>query len=59
VFRMTKPGENLFLDLGFELNEPCRLQSAPQKQIHNTGTLRLSPVGQAVGEEFLVFRENR
>ena len=40
VRHVTKPGANLFLELGFPLEEAKRLQAASRKQINDTLRLK-------------------
>lgn len=40
IHHVTKPGENLFLQLGFPPEEAKRLQLASQKQINDTKQLK-------------------
>ena len=40
VRHVTKPGANLFLELGFPAEEAKRLQAASQKQINDTRLLK-------------------
>lgn len=40
VRHVTKPGANLFLELGFPAEEAARLQAASQKQIEDTRLLK-------------------
>ncbi|MDB5992803.1 MAG: transcriptional regulator family [Herbaspirillum sp.] len=37
---MTKPGANLFLELGFSAKEAKRLQAASRKQVNDTRLLK-------------------
>ena len=48
IRRVTKPGANLFLELGFPPTEAKRLQAAPQKQIDDTRVEMLSRIGKPV-----------
>src|SRR3984885_9910309 len=40
IRHVTKPGDNLFLDLGFPAEEAQRLHAASQKQINDTRLLK-------------------
>ena len=40
IRRVTKPGGNLFLELGFTPDEAKRLQAASRKQINDTRLLK-------------------
>ena len=40
IRHVTKPGDNLFLDLGFPVEEAARLRAASQKQINDTRLLK-------------------
>ena len=40
IRHVTKPGANLFLELGFALEETRRLQAASRKQINDTRRLK-------------------
>lgn len=40
VRHVTKPGANLFLELGFPAKEAARLQAASRKQINDTRLLK-------------------
>src|SRR5258707_15497113 len=40
IRHVTKPGANLFLELGFTSDEAKRLQAASRKQINDTRVLR-------------------
>jgi len=40
IRHVTKPGKNLFLELGFEPAEARRLQAASRKQINDTQRLK-------------------
>ena len=40
IRHVTKPGDNLFLDLGFQAEEAARLHAASQKQINDTRLLK-------------------
>ena len=40
IRRVTKPGTNLFLELGFAPDEARRLQAASRQQINNTQLLK-------------------
>jgi predicted XRE-type DNA-binding protein len=40
IRHVTKPGANLFLELGFEPSEADRLQAASLKQINDTNLLK-------------------
>ncbi len=40
VRHVTKPGKNLFLELGFSPEEAIRLQAASRKQINDTRRLK-------------------
>ena len=40
IRHVTRPGDNLFLDLGFPAEEAARLHAASQKQINDTRLLK-------------------
>ncbi len=40
IRHVTKPGDNLFLQLGFDHDEAVRLQAASRKQINDTQALK-------------------
>ncbi len=40
IRHVTKPGDNLFLQLGFPAEEAARLHAASQKEINNTRLLK-------------------
>lgn len=40
IRHVTKPGANIFLELGFAADEAKRLQAASQKQINDTQVLK-------------------
>jgi len=40
IRHVTKPGENLFRELGFSAKEARRLQAASRKQINDTQQLK-------------------
>ncbi|MEI2417791.1 XRE family transcriptional regulator [Orrella sp. JC864] len=40
IRRITKPGANLFLELGFPADEAARLQAASRRQINDTRLLK-------------------
>lgn len=40
IRQVTKPGENLLLELGFPAEEAKRLHAAPQKQVNDTRLLK-------------------
>ena len=40
IRHVTKPGKNIFLELGFEPDEARRLQAASRKQINDTQRLK-------------------
>jgi hypothetical protein len=45
---VTKPGANLFLELGFSVAQAKRLQTASRQQINDTLVEMLSRVGKPV-----------
>ncbi len=48
IRHVTKPGANLFLELGFTPDEAKRLQTASRKQIYDTRLLKQQLDGRAV-----------
>jgi hypothetical protein len=48
IRHVTKPGANLFLELGFSAAEAKRLQTASRQQINDTLVEMLSRVGKPV-----------
>jgi hypothetical protein len=53
IRHVTKPGANLFLELGFKPDEAKRLQAASRKQINDTRLLK-----QQLMEELSVWKRN-
>lgn len=49
VRHVTKPGANLFLELGFSPEEAKRLQAASKKQINDTKLLKEQLMGELAG----------
>jgi len=49
IRHITKPGANLFLELGFEPEEAKRLYAASRKQINDTKRLKEELMGELAG----------
>ncbi|ARP81511.1 XRE family transcriptional regulator [Bordetella genomosp. 8] len=56
IRHVTKPGANLFLELGFSAEEAARLQAASRKQINDTRLLKeqlMSELAEWIAEHHL------
>ena len=49
IRHVTKPGANIFLELGFSVDEAQRLQAASQKQINDIRLLKEQLMGELAG----------